>query len=149
LLRVQSEARVQRVNVHLALGGGFGGPNAQLRDRMSVNADGTTSVVDIYRVVGSGAAEIRSPASGWPAAVKIRLHGFRGLRNVQARASGHTLECKPEGNRFMSESYECNYTGGGGESPRVEGDYVEVHLPQTLLTADGSPIEVQWSEHGL
>jgi NodT family efflux transporter outer membrane factor (OMF) lipoprotein len=148
LLRVQSEARVQRVNVHLALGGGFGGPNAQLRDRMSVNMEDTTSVVNIYRVVGAGAAEIRSPAGGWPSVVKIRLHGFRGLQSVQARASGHTLECKPKGNRFMSESYECNYTGGG-ESARVEGDYVEVELPRTLLTADGSPIEVQWSEHGL
>jgi hypothetical protein len=49
----------------------------------------------------------------------------------------------------MSESYECNYAGGGSESPRVEGDYVEVQLPRTLLSADGSPIEVQWSEHGL
>jgi NodT family efflux transporter outer membrane factor (OMF) lipoprotein len=149
LLRVQSEARVQRVNVHLALGGGFGGPNAQLRDRMSVDTEGATSVVNIYRVVGAGAAEIRSPAGGWPAAVKIRLHGFRGLRSVQARASGQTLECKPEGNRFMSESYECKYTGPGGESPRAEGDYVEVQLPRTLLTADGSPVEVHWSEHGL
>jgi NodT family efflux transporter outer membrane factor (OMF) lipoprotein len=148
LLRVQSEARVQRVNVHLALGGGFGGPNAQLRDRMSVNMEDATSVVNVYRVVGAGAAEIRSPAGGWPSVVKIRLHGFRGLQSVQARASGHTLECKPKGNRFMSESYECNYTGGG-ESARVEGDYVEVELPRTLLTADGSPIEVQWSEHGL
>jgi len=49
----------------------------------------------------------------------------------------------------MSESYECKYTGPGGESPRAEGDYVEVQLPRTLLTADGSPVEVHWSEHGL
>ena len=36
LLRVQSEQRVQRVNLHLALGGGFGGPDTNLRDRTIV-----------------------------------------------------------------------------------------------------------------
>jgi hypothetical protein len=149
LLRVQSEARVQRVNVHLALGGGFGGPEAALHDRMTVNMAGAVSVVDIYRVVGSGSAEIRPPASGWPSAVKMRLHGFRDLGSVEARAEGRTLECKPEDNRFMSQSYECKYSGSGAAHVRMEGDFVEVQLPQTLLAADGTPVEIHWSERGL
>jgi hypothetical protein len=116
---------------------------------MTVNVDGGVSVVDIYRVVGSGSAEIRPPASGWPSAVKMRLHGFRDLRSVEARAGGRTLDCKPEDNRFMSQSYECKYSGSGAEHPRAEGDYVEVQLPQSLLAADGAPVEIHWSERGL
>ncbi|HXV08766.1 MAG TPA: TolC family protein, partial [Burkholderiales bacterium] len=75
LLRVQSEQRVQRVNLHLALGGGFGGPDTNLSDRTAVRSEAGASIINVYRVVGSGGAEVKVPASGWPASVKVRLHG--------------------------------------------------------------------------
>lgn len=42
LLRIQSEQRVQRVNLHLALGGGFGGPSPTIAPTLSA-ADGETT----------------------------------------------------------------------------------------------------------
>jgi hypothetical protein len=145
LLRVQSEQRVQRVNLHLALGGGFGGPGAALRDRTVVHGEPDASIVHVYRVVGSGGAEVKVPASGWPASVKLRLHGFRPLASVQASTAAGAMQCKPSSG-FIRDGYACDVGGEAVVRPRWHDDYVEIDLPAAMLTADTARIELRWAE---
>lgn len=141
LLRVQSEQRVQRVNLHLALGGGFGGPGAMLRDRTAVRGEAGTSIIDVYRVVGNGGAEVKIPASGWPANVKLRLHGFVALASVQATSATVSMQCKPS-TGLIRDGYACE---SGGKTLRRD-DYVEIDLPAAMLTPDTTRIELRWAE---
>jgi hypothetical protein len=141
LLRVQSEQRVQRVNLHLALGGGFGGPGTMLRDRTAVRGDGSTSIIDVHRVVGNGGAEVKMPASGWPANVKLRLHGFVALASVQATTAAAAMRCKPS-TGFIRDGYACE---PDGKTIRRD-DYVEIDLPAAMLTPDTARIELRWAE---
>jgi hypothetical protein len=153
LLRVQSEQRVQRVNLHLALGGGFGGPETQLRDRTASRTDAGTTIVDVYRVVGSGGAEIRAPASGWPQAIKVRLHGFQPLATLRADAITATatpdlhMVCEPaRGLPGSGGGYRCELEGKAQDKPRLVDGYLELDLPPAMLTADTARVEVRWSE---
>src|SRR5262249_58255180 len=57
---------------------------APRNDRIEVTMDGDASVVNVYRVSGIGGAQVRSPKSGWPRAVLIRLHGFPELESLKA-----------------------------------------------------------------
>ena len=148
LLRMQSEQRVQRVNLHLALGGGFGGPDANLRDRTVVRGEADISVIDIYRVVGSGGAEIKAPARGWPTGLRVRLHGFGPLDRVQATTAVTTMECKPSASWIRLDGYECQSGGKSVGRPRRQDDYVEVDLPAAMLTPDTARIELRWAEAG-
>jgi NodT family efflux transporter outer membrane factor (OMF) lipoprotein len=148
LLRVQSEQRVQRVNLHLALGGGFGGAGTELRDRTAVRGETGASVIDVYRVVGSGGAEVKAPASGWPASVKVRLHGFAPLASVQATTAATAMECRPSARWIRLDGYECESGGKTVGRPRRQDDYVEIDLPAAMLTPDTARIELRWAEAG-
>jgi len=87
-----------------------------------------------YRVVGSLA---RGPTAGERLAVGGEDQAARVPRAAPRGGArgGRTLECKPEDNRFISQSYECKYSASGGAHPRAEGDYLEVQFLQTLLAA--------------
>ncbi len=150
LLRVQSEQRVQRVNLHLALGGGFGGPDANLRDRTIVHSAPEGAAIDIYRVVGNGSAEIPAPAGGWPQSVKLRLHAFVGLAEVRATTPTVTLACKPASgflSSFLSSSgYECKAGDKKSDKPSRRNDYLEIALPATMTGTDAPRITLRWSE---
>jgi NodT family efflux transporter outer membrane factor (OMF) lipoprotein len=145
LVRVQTEQRVQRVNLYLALGGGFGGGDAQLRDIAKVRAQPGGSIVDVYRVVGSGGAQIRMPAAGWPASVTLRLHGFGPLASIEATSAAGDLRCTPSDNFFKGFGYHCAYRGGSSAAT-LRADYVEIDLPPALLNADTARVEVRWTE---
>jgi NodT family efflux transporter outer membrane factor (OMF) lipoprotein len=152
LLRVQSDQRVQRVNLHLALGGGFGGPEATLRDRTVSRVEGTATIVDVYRVVGSGGAEIRAPGSGWPQAIKVRLHGFQPLAQVRADAITSTatpdrrMICEPARSVLSADGYRCTLAGEAAGQTRRGDDYLEIELPSALLVPDTARVELRWSE---
>lgn len=148
LLRVQSEQRVQRVNLHLALGGGFGAPDTNLRDRTTVRGEAGASIIDVYRVVGSGGAEVKAPANGWPASVKVRLHGFAPLASVQATTAATAMECKPSTSWIRLDGYDCASAGKSVGRPRRQDDYVEIDLPAAMLTAATARIELRWAEAG-
>ena len=145
LVRVQTEQRVQRVNLYLALGGGFG--LSELRDLTTVRAQPGGSVVDVYRVVGTGGAEIRAPAGGWPPSVKLRLHGFGVLASVSVTAPPGDLQCRPSSSFFRGEGYECSF-GGRSTAATIRDDYVEIDLPAALLNTDTARLEVRWAERG-
>jgi hypothetical protein len=146
LVRVQSEQRVQRVNLHLALGGGFAGRDVELRDRTVVRSQQPdSSIVDVYRVVGVGGAEIRPPASGWPRSLKLRLHGFGPLASIDVSASAGQMQCRPSRSFIRGDGYECSF-GERSTAAMIVDDYVELDLPPALLTADTARIEVRWAE---
>jgi multidrug efflux system outer membrane protein len=143
LLRVQSEQRVQRVNLHLALGGGFGGPESNLRDRVAVISATDGAIIDVHRVVGSGDAQLDAPAGGWPASVKLRLHAFVALDTVRAVTPVTTLECKPSTSLLNTSGYACTAAGKDVGEPSRRDDYLEVGLP----TQPGAArIALSWSE---
>jgi NodT family efflux transporter outer membrane factor (OMF) lipoprotein len=152
LLRVQSDQRVQRVNLHLALGGGFGGPESTLRDRTVSRVEGNVTIVDVYRVVGTGGAEIRAPASGWPQTVKVRLHGFQPLALVRADAITSTatldlhMTCEPSRSMLGRNAYRCLLAGKPAGETRTGDDYLEIDLPPAMLVPDTARVEVRWSE---
>jgi NodT family efflux transporter outer membrane factor (OMF) lipoprotein len=148
LLRVQSEQRVQRVNLHLALGGGFAGAGVELRDRTAVRGETNGSVIDVYRVVGSGGAEVKAPASGWPPSVKVRLHGFAPLASVRASTAATTMECRPSTRWWRLDGYDCESGGKSVGRARRQDDYVEIDLPPGMLTPDTIRIELRWAEAG-
>jgi len=147
LVRVQSEQRAQRVNLYLALGGGFGGQGTDLKDLTAVHAQPGGSVVEVYRVVGSGGAEILAPASGWPASVKLRLHGFGPLASLSVSTPTGGMQCRPTSSFFRGDGYECSF-GGRSTAAIIGEDYVEVDLPTALLTSDTARVEVRWAERG-
>jgi NodT family efflux transporter outer membrane factor (OMF) lipoprotein len=152
LVRVQTEQRVQRVNLHLALGGGFGGPGSGLRDRTVSRVDGGVTIVDVYRVVGTGGAEIRAPAAGWPAALKLRMHGFQPLSALQADAiatdpaADRRMTCQPSRSTFGSDGHRCTLQGKAAGESRAADDYLEIDIPPAMLAADTLRVDVRWSE---
>jgi hypothetical protein len=152
LVRVQTEQRVQRVNLHLALGGGFGGPGSGLRDRTVSRVDGGTTIVDVYRVVGAGGAEIRAPAAGWPPALKLRLHGFQPLSALQADAIAtdpaldRRMTCQLSRSVFSDDGYRCTLQGKAAGESRAADDYLEIDIPPAMLAADTLRVDVRWSE---
>ena len=147
LVRVQSEQRVQRVNLYLALGGGFGGRGTDLTDLTKVQKELDGSVVNVYRVVGTGGAEILPPTGGWPPSVRLRLHGFAPLASVSVSAPGRDMQCRPTSSFFRGDGYECSFAGRS-TAATIASDYVEIDLPAALLTADTPRVEVHWAERG-
>jgi NodT family efflux transporter outer membrane factor (OMF) lipoprotein len=155
LLRVQSDQRVQRVNLHLALGGGFGGPESQLRDRTVSRVEDGATIVDVHRIVGTGGAELRAPASGWPRAIKVRLHGFPLLASLRADAItssatlGQHMTCEPARALLREAAYRCVLDGKPAGESRRGDDYLEIDIPPAMLVADTARVEVRWSETGV
>jgi NodT family efflux transporter outer membrane factor (OMF) lipoprotein len=152
LLRVQSDQRVQRVNLHLALGGGFGGAESTLRDRGVSRVEDGVTIVDVYRVVGTGGAEIRAAASGWPQTIHVRLHGFRPLANLQARAvtasatTTRDMNCEPARPLLREPGYRCTLDGKPAGATTTSEDYLQLAIPASLLVPDTARVEVRWSE---
>jgi len=103
-------------------------------------------------VVGTGGAEIRAPANGWPPAVKLRLHGFRPLASLRAdafSASGaldSQLICAPARSWTGTENLECTLAGKSAGKPSVQGDTLELELPAAMLGPDTARVEVRWAE---
>jgi multidrug efflux system outer membrane protein len=124
-------------------------PVSTTEDRVTVTVQGETSVVDVYRVIGSGGVEIRVPATGWPKAVMVRLHGFKALDSVRADAPGVSVACTPARGAGGTETYGCKEGGRSIDAWNARGDYVEVAMPATLLAADKGRFELRWSERAV
>jgi hypothetical protein len=108
--------------------------------------------VDVYRVVGTGGAEIRAPATGWPQAIQVRLHGFRPLASLQARAvtasatRDRQMSCEPARALLREPGYRCALEGQPAGETSAADDYVQVTIPPALLVPDTARVEVRWSE---
>ena len=101
----------------------------------------------MYRVVGTGGAEIRPPAGGWPPSVKLRLHGFGALESLSVAAPAGDMRCRPTSSFFRGDGYECTF-GGRSTAAIIADDYIEIDLPPALLGADTARVEVRWAERG-
>ncbi len=155
LLRMQSEQRVQRVNLHLALGGGFSGPKAalsQVRDRAVSRVEGDATIVEVHRVSGTGSAALRPPPNGWPNAVKVRLLGFRPLARLRAEAfaaepaPAKQLSCEKPKLPLLDGEYRCVLDGKSvGEYTMSYGN-IQIDIPAAMLKPDIDRLEVGWSE---
>jgi multidrug efflux system outer membrane protein len=118
------------------------------QDRVASSIEGQASVVDIYRVIGTGGVQIQAPASGWPQGVDIRLHGFKSLPDLSADASGRLLTCMPA-QSGTTASYDCRLGNTQRPAARTTRNYVEVSLPREFLTADTPRIQLRWSERAV
>ena len=121
-------------------------PSAAAADRVVAGIEGRISVVDVYRVTGSGGAGIQAPASGWPEGVEVRLHGFRALPELSVQAPGRAMRCVSTSTGEPPAKYECKLGDTSIQAARVDGNDVQVSLPQQFLTSDTARIDLRWSE---
>jgi len=118
--------------------------SAQGNDRIEVVMEGDASVVNVYRVRGSGGAEVRAPKTGWPPRVVVRLHEFKSLDGFTADGAGGKLNCTSGKGEGASAEPVCQL-GGARVGAFTKGpDYLEVALPASLLKAGSGPIEIHW-----
>ncbi|MCU0868004.1 MAG: efflux transporter outer membrane subunit [Burkholderiales bacterium] len=104
-------------------------------DRLHVVREGAASVVDIERVVGRGAIEVRLPARG-ATGVVLRFRAFATAPAVDARSASARLAC--DGGR-------CQLDGRAVEGWRRTPDGFELPLPTPLLPGPGATAEVRWA----
>ena len=115
-----------------------------LQDEIKVTQDGEQSIVNVVHRRGIGGAQIRARAAGWPAAVVVRLHGFPQLESLRAQSGDIILECllvRPE--REPAHQL-CRLRDKQLDVLQHNPQYFEVTLPQALLSANRSPIDVRW-----
>jgi len=118
-------------------GGGSG-------DRIEVTLEGPVSVVHVYRTRGIGGATIRRPRSGWPPAVRMRLHDFQALEGFSARSAAAALRCETQGT-LPGVPHVCSVDGGAPlDLVRKTESGFELELPAALLRQDVDSIEVRW-----
>jgi hypothetical protein len=114
------------------------------QDRIEVRQEGDMSIVNVYRVSGIGGAQVKAPASGWPLAVVVRLHGFPAVESFRATSNTAKLECaqiRPEG---QSPRQDCRLGNAPVDAMQRGPDYMEVKLPNAMFAADSGPVELQW-----
>lgn len=121
-------------------------PAGSSQDRVTASLEGPVSVVDIYRVTGTGGVQIQAPASGWPQSVDVRLHGFRSLPNLRADAPGRSLECIPTPSAASTGGYECRLGAASVAAARTTRNYTQLSIPGQFLTPDTARLELRWSE---
>jgi NodT family efflux transporter outer membrane factor (OMF) lipoprotein len=172
LVRVQSEQRLQRVNLHLALGGGWGlneaqadtsvqtnavttameaapaqeapEPDAAMQDRTEFTREGDTWFLNIYREKGIGGVEVSAPRSGWPKSLVVRFHAFPTLESFTARSAAAALLCETQQREGRPAEFVCTLNGVRVEALRSSGDQYEVTLPAAMLAASTTALEVRW-----
>jgi multidrug efflux system outer membrane protein len=121
--------------------------SASRQDSVEVGRDGADTIVNVYYGRGIGGTLMKAPASGWPATVMVRLHGFRELESFTARAGNASLACglaRPEAQPAVQS---CQLDGSEVEALRRTGSIYEVTLPRTLLDAADVPVEMRWVDY--
>ena len=119
---------------------------AKAADRIEVVMEGDTSVVNIYHAQGSGGAELRAPANGWPPRVVVRLRGFAALDSFSAESAGGKLTCVAAKGDTVKAEPVCQLGSARINAIGKRPEYFEVVLPSLLLKSGGGPVEVRWAE---
>ena len=113
-------------------------------DRIEVTMEGPVSVVHVHRTRGIGGATVRRPRSGWPPAVRVRLHDFQALDGFSARSTAATLRCETQG-ALPGVPHVCSVDGGAPlDLVRRRENAFELELPSALLANDVDSVEVRW-----
>jgi multidrug efflux system outer membrane protein len=135
--------------VATSTGRGEGAPNtdAPREDAVQAAQEGGRTVVDVYHARGIGGALVHAGASGWPASMVVRLHGFPELEGFSAKAGASALVCDMTRPENRAPVQKCRLDGAEIEALRKTGSVYEVTLPQTLLRAADTPVEIRWVDY--
>jgi multidrug efflux system outer membrane protein len=170
-VRARSERYGELINVYKAVGGGWVdladplAPNAQGtgsaaavnasvapastaqpsgQDLMDVVEEGAGSVLNVYRVRGIGGARLKAPASGWPANMVVRFHGFPDLESFTAKTPSATLQCELQRPEGRAPEHRCRLDNQDIQALRRVRDVYEVALPTSILTVGTLDVEIRW-----
>ena len=116
---------------------------ASSKDRIVLQQDGDSVLLDIHRVTGIGDAMLQLPACGRPGRMIVRLHDFPALESFGARVADTALECEQNRPEGVPASVVCRVAAQEIDAVRREPDYFEVTLPPALLES-GGPVEIHW-----
>jgi hypothetical protein len=114
---------------------------------VEVGRDGADTVVNVHYGRGIGGTLMRAPGNGWPATMRVRLHGFRELESFTAHAGKTALVCGLVRPEAQSPVHRCQLDGREIEALRKTGNLYEVTLPRALLGTADVPVEVRWVDY--
>ena len=166
LVRVRSEQRLQRIGLHLALGGGWErttpssagqGSTAgdapavssmlpsdvTLQDRTQFSREGSVWVFEVVRERGIGAVQVSPTATGWPPAMVVRFRGFPALESVTAKAGAGLLTCELQRPEGRPAAQTCRFNGAPMAALQKDGDRYQLDVPARLLAGQPS-LELRW-----
>jgi hypothetical protein len=114
------------------------------KDRVEVRTKGDLFVVNVYREKGIGGVGLRAPASGWPAVVAVRLHGFPDLESFKASAGGSALVCGLQRPEARAPEQVCRIGDARVEALKRTPEFYQVTLPSSMLTPAVQTAELHW-----
>ena len=112
-------------------------------DRICLQQEIRSIVVDVEHVTGIGSTQLHRPQSGWPATVSVRMHHFPVLEGFSARSSAATFTCEQSRPEGVPARLDCRLADFPIDSIECKPEYIEIFLPQVLLEGD-SPVEIHW-----
>jgi hypothetical protein len=113
-------------------------------DRVEAGMEGDTLAVDVYREKGIGGLSLRVPASGWPAAVIVRLHGFPDLESFKVDAGDSSLICELQRPEGRAPEQVCRIGNARLEALTRTPEFFQVTLPRSILTPAAQTAELHW-----
>ncbi len=106
--------------------------------------EGDTLVVDVYREKGIGGLSLHAPASGWPAVVIVRLHGFPDLESFKADAGDSSLICELQRPDGRAPEQVCRIGNARVETLERTPEFFQVTLPGSMLDPAARTAELHW-----
>jgi len=116
---------------------------ASTRDRVVHQQDGSSLLIEVYRLTGIGRLKLQPSAPGCLASVVIRLHDFQELESLRVRTTDAELACEQIREEGKRPRFVCRLGQRQIDASQRKPDYVEVTLPPVLLES-GTPIEIHW-----
>jgi hypothetical protein len=113
------------------------------RDRIDLQQDGRSLLIDIRRLTGIGRLKLQPSAPGCLASVVIRLHDFQELESLRIRTPDAALACDQMRVEGKAPRLVCRMGQRQIDAARRNPDHVEVSLPPALLEG-GGPVEIHW-----
>jgi hypothetical protein len=121
--------------------------NAPREDAVQAEHEESRTVVNVYHARGIGGALVQAGASGWPASMVVRLHGFPELEGFSAKAATSALVCGMTRPENRAPVQKCRLDGAEIEALRKAGGVYEITLPPSLLRAADTPVEIRWVDY--
>ena len=117
---------------------------ADRADRVEVGMEGDTLAVNVYREKGIGGLSLHAPASGWPAVVIVRLHGFPDLESFKADANDSSLICELQRPDGRAPEQVCRIGNARVVALERTPEFFQVTLPGSMLNPAAQTAELHW-----
>lgn len=121
--------------------------NPLREDTVQAHRRGDSTVVEVYHARGIGGALLHAPARGWPDSTVVRLHGFPELEGFSAKAAASALVCEMTRPGSRPPVQKCRLDGADVDALRETDGVYEIALPQALLRAADTPVELRWVDY--